>query len=79
MAPAVAIRRSVARAPKAGSSNGGTGGSSAGSSGTLPAEPPGFTPVSQVSPRDKLDLLLMIDNSISMFQKQSCLQTRCPS
>ena len=45
----------------------------AGQTGTLPSEPAGFVPIGQGPARDKLDLLMMIDNSLSMFQKQALL------
>jgi hypothetical protein len=56
----------------------GGGGTSTGQTGTRPAEPTGFIPVHQATKLDKLDLLLMIDNSISMAQKEALLAQAVP-
>ncbi|HWP07453.1 MAG TPA: hypothetical protein VNN72_16995 [Polyangiaceae bacterium] len=59
-------------------SGAGGSGTSTGQTGTLPAEPPDFIPVRQASTVDKLDLLLMIDNSISMAEKEALLAQSVP-
>src|SRR4029079_15992947 len=59
-------------------SGAGGSGTSTGQTGTLAAEPPDFIPVRQASTADKLDLLLMIDNSISMAEKEALLAQSVP-
>ena len=56
----------------------GGGGMSTGQTGTRPAEPAGFIPVHQATKLEKLDLLLMIDNSISMAEKEALLAQSVP-
>jgi hypothetical protein len=61
----------------AGDGTGGTAGDSVGGTGNVGGEPSGF--VGQISaPATKLDLLLMIDNSVSMAAKQAHLAQAIP-